>query len=76
MKRLPLWNKKLTALAVRSFISTMFKKHWFAKGLKVEPFKIIEVCNAKSAATILKADLGELPEEIDNVICSIIDQAK
>jgi len=28
-----------------------------AKGFKIEPFKIIEICNAKSAYTILQADI-------------------
>jgi len=27
------------------------------KGFKIEPFKIIEICNAKSAYAVLKADL-------------------
>lgn len=27
------------------------------KGFEIEPFKIIEICNAKSAYTVLKADL-------------------
>ena len=27
------------------------------KGFKIEPFKIIEVCNAKSAYTVLQADI-------------------
>jgi len=27
------------------------------KGFKIEPFKIIEICNAKSAYTALKADI-------------------
>lgn len=27
-----------------------------AKGFKIEPFKIIEICNAKSAYTVLQAD--------------------
>ena len=27
------------------------------KGFEIEPFKIIEICNAKSAYTILKADI-------------------
>lgn len=27
------------------------------KGFEIEPFKIIEVCNAKSAYTVLKADI-------------------
>jgi len=27
------------------------------KGFEVEPFKIIEICNAKSAYTVLKADI-------------------
>ena|SRR3989344_3569116 len=85
-----------------------------AKGFEIEPFKIIEVCNAKSAYTVLQADikiglclpckinvyikggqtfisgmrpivlpqffpnakLGNLPEEIDKTIRSIIDNAK
>ena len=28
-----------------------------AKGFEIEPFKIIEVCNAKSAYTVLQADI-------------------
>jgi len=28
-----------------------------AKDFEIEPFKIIEVCNAKSAYTVLKADI-------------------
>ena len=85
-----------------------------AKGFEIEPFKIIEVCNAKSAYAVLQADikiglclpckinvyikggqtfisgmrpivlpqffpnakLGNLPEEIDKTIRSIIDNAK
>ena len=27
------------------------------KGFKIEPFKIIEICNAKSAYTVLQADI-------------------
>ncbi len=27
------------------------------KGFQIEPFKIIEICNAKSAYTVLKADI-------------------
>ena len=27
------------------------------KGFEIEPFKIIEICNAKSAYTVLKADI-------------------
>jgi uncharacterized protein (DUF302 family) len=84
------------------------------KGFEIEPFKIIEVCNAKSAYTVLqadikiglclpckinvyvkdgktfisgmrpivlpqffpKADLGDLPKEVDQTIRSIIDNAK
>lgn len=33
------------------------KKTIGAKGFEIEPFKIIEVCNAKSAYTVLKADV-------------------
>ena len=85
-----------------------------AKGFEIEPFKIIEVCNAKSAYTVLQADikiglclpckinvyikggqtfisgmrpivlpqffpdakLGNLPEEVDRTIRSIVDNAK
>ena len=84
------------------------------KGFKIEPFKIIEVCNAKSAYTVLQADikiglclpckinvyqkdsktyisgmrpvilsqffpkanLGNLPMEIDELIRGIIDKSK
>ena len=84
------------------------------KGFEIEPFKIIEVCNAKSAYAVLQADikiglclpckinvyikngktfisgmrpivlsqffpdakLGNLPEEVDRTIRSIIDNAK
>ena len=84
------------------------------KGFEIEPFKIIEVCNAKSAYAVLQADikiglclpckinvyikngetfisgmrpivlpqffpdakLGNLPEEIDGIIRSIVDNAK
>ena len=28
------------------------------RGFEIEPFKIVEVCNAKSAYTVLKADIG------------------
>lgn len=28
-----------------------------AKDLEIEPFKIVEICNAKSAYTVLKADI-------------------
>ena len=28
-----------------------------AKGFKIEPFKIIEICNAKAACTVLQADI-------------------
>lgn len=85
-----------------------------AKGFEIEPFKIIEVCNAESAYTVLQADikiglclpckinvyikggktfisgmrpivlpqffpeadLGSLPEEVDQTIRRIIDRAK
>ncbi|OGC52424.1 hypothetical protein A2982_00800 [candidate division WWE3 bacterium RIFCSPLOWO2_01_FULL_39_13] len=85
-----------------------------AKGFEIKPFKIIEVCNAKSAYTVLqaeiniglclpckinvyikdgktfisgmrpiilsqffpKANLGNLPEEVDQVIQNIIDSSK
>jgi len=85
-----------------------------AKGFEIEPFKIIEVCNAKSAYAVLQADikiglclpckinvyikggqtfisgmrpivlpqffpdakLGNLPEEVDRTIRSIVDNAK
>ncbi|PJC33238.1 hypothetical protein CO051_01820 [Candidatus Roizmanbacteria bacterium CG_4_9_14_0_2_um_filter_39_13] len=85
-----------------------------AKGFEIEPFKIIEICNAKSAFTVLQADiniglclpckinvytkegktfisgmrpvilsqffpdakLGTLPEEIDQVIQTIIINSK
>ena len=84
------------------------------KGFEIEPFRIIEVCNAKSAYTVLQADikiglclpckinvyqkdgktfisgmrpiilsqffpnanLGNLPEEIDEIIRGIIDKSK
>ena len=84
------------------------------KGFKIEPFKIIEICNAKSAYTALKADikiglclpckinvyqkdgktyisgmrpvilsqfftqanLGNLPNEVDEIIRGIIDKSK
>ena len=84
------------------------------KGFEIDPFKIIEVCNAKSAYTVLQADikiglclpckinvyrkdgityisgmrplvlpqffpnanLGNLPEEIDEIIRGIIDKSK
>lgn len=84
------------------------------KGFEIEPFKIIEICNAKSAYAVLKADvkiglclpckinvyikddktfisgmrpvilsqffpdakLGALPEEIDQVIQTIIINSK
>ncbi len=84
------------------------------KGFGIEPFKIIEVCNAKSAYTALEADikiglclpckinvyvkngqtfisgmrpivlpqffpeaeLGNLPDEVDKIIRSIIDKSK
>jgi len=84
------------------------------KGFEIEPFKIIEVCNAKSAYAVLQADvkiglclpckinvyvkdgqtfisgmrpivlpqffpdakLGNLPEEVDRTIRSIVDNAK
>jgi uncharacterized protein (DUF302 family) len=85
-----------------------------AKGFEIEPFKIIELCNAKSAYTVLQADikiglclpckinvyikdektfisgmrpiilpeffpkanLGNLPEEVDQAIRNIIDKSK
>lgn len=85
-----------------------------AKSFEIEPFKIIEICNAESAYAMLQADikiglcmpckinvylkdgsthisgmrpiilpqffpdadLGSLPEEVDEAIKSIIDQAK
>lgn len=85
-----------------------------AKGFEIEPFKIMEICNAKSAYTVLQADikiglflpckinvyikegttfisgmrpivlsqffpeadLGNLPEEVDKIVQSIIDLAK
>jgi len=84
------------------------------KGFQIEPFKIIEICNAKSAYTVLKADikiglclpckinvyiqnkqtfisgmrpivlsqffpkanLGNLPKEIDQIIQNIINNSK
>ncbi|PIU75086.1 MAG: hypothetical protein COS76_02645 [Candidatus Portnoybacteria bacterium CG06_land_8_20_14_3_00_39_12] len=84
------------------------------KNFQIEPFKIIEICNAKSAYTVLKADikiglclpckinvyvknkktfisgmrpivlsqffpkanLGNLPIEIDQIIQNIINKAK
>ena len=84
------------------------------KGFTIEPFKIIEICNAKSAYTVLKADikiglclpckinvyqkdsktyisgmrpvilsqffpkanLGNLPAEVDEIIRGIIDKSK
>jgi len=84
------------------------------KGFEIEPFKIIEVCNAKSAYKALQADikiglclpckinvyqkegatyisgmrpvilpqffpeadLGNLPEEVDEIIRGIIDKSK
>ena len=84
------------------------------KGFEIEPFKIIEICNAKSAYAVLKADikiglclpckinvyqkdgqifisgmrpivlsqffpkanLGDLPNEIDVIIRRIIDKSK
>ena len=84
------------------------------KGFTLEPFKIIEICNAKSAYTVLKADikiglclpckinvyqkdsktyisgmrpvilsqffpkanLGNLPIEVDEIIRGIIDKSK
>src|SRR3989339_843276 len=84
------------------------------KGFKIEPFRIIEVCNAKSAYTVLQADikiglclpckinvyqkdgktyisgmrpvilpqffpkanLGNLPAEVDEIIRGIIDRSK
>jgi len=90
------------------------KKTIGAKGFEIEPLKIIEICNAKSAYTVLQADiniglclpckinvyikdgktfisgmrpiilsqffpnakLGTLPEEIDQVIQTIINNSK
>ena len=84
------------------------------KGFTIEPFKIIEICNAKSAYTVLKADikiglclpckinvyqkdgktyisgmrpvilsqffpkanLGNLPAEVDEIIRGVIDKSK
>ena len=84
------------------------------RGFEIEPFKIIEICNAKSAYAVLQADiksglclpckinvyrkdgvtyisgmrpiilsqffpnanLGNLPEEIDEIIRGIIDKSK
>lgn len=84
------------------------------KNFQIEPFKIIEICNAKSAYAVLQADikiglclpckinvyvknkqtfisgmrpiilsqffpqanLGDLPEEIDQIIQKIINKAK
>lgn len=84
------------------------------KGFEIEPFKIVEICNAKSAYAVLQADikiglclpckinvyqkdgkthisgmrpivlsqffpeanLGNLPAEVDEIICSIIDKSK
>ena len=84
------------------------------KNFQIEPFKIIEICNAKSAYTVLKADikiglclpckinvyqkdkqifisgmrpiilsqffpkanLGNLPKEVDEIIRNIIDKSK
>ncbi len=84
------------------------------KGFEIEPFRIIEICNAKSAYTVLQADikiglclpckinvyqkdsktyisgmrpvilsqffpkanLGNLPEEVDAIIKRIIEKSK
>src|SRR3989344_3407871 len=84
------------------------------KSFQIEPYKIIEICNAKSAYAVLKADikiglclpckinvykkdgktfisgmrptilpqffpnadLGNLPEEVDEIIRGIIDKSK
>jgi len=84
------------------------------KNFQIEPFKIIEICNAKSAYTVLQADikiglclpckinvyikdkqtfisgmrpiilsqffpkanLGNLPKEVDEIIRSIINKSK
>ena len=84
------------------------------KNLQIDPFKIIEICNAKSAYTVLKVDikiglclpckinvyvkdkqtfisgmrpiilsqffpkanLGNLPNEVDTIIKGIIDKSK
>ena len=84
------------------------------KGFKIEPFKIVEICNAKSAYTVLQADikiglclpckinvyvkdkqtfisgmrpiilsqffpkanLGNLPKEVDRIIQNIINNSK
>lgn len=84
------------------------------KGFTIEPFKIVEICNAKSAYTVLKADtkiglclpckinvyqkngttyisgmrpiilpqffpradLGNLPVEVDEIIRGIVDKSK
>ena len=84
------------------------------KGFEIKPFKIIEVCNAKSAYSVLKADikiglclpckinvyqkdgktfisgmrpvvlpqlfpkadLGNLPAEVDEIIKGVIDKSK
>lgn len=85
-----------------------------SKGFEIEPLKIVEICNAKSAYAVLKADikiglclpckvnvyvkdgstyisgmrpivltqffpeadLGTLPEKVDEIIRNIIDKAK
>jgi len=85
-----------------------------AKGFEIEPFKIIEICNAQSAYTVLRADiniglclpckinvyqkdgktfisgmrpiilpqffpkanLGNLPAEVDEIIIGIIEKSK
>jgi len=84
------------------------------KGFEIEPFKIVEICNAKSAYTVLQADikiglclpckinvyqkdsktyisgmrpvilsqffpkanLGNVPMEVDEIIRGIIDKSK
>ena len=48
---------KLPKRDLKCFMSMMSKKSIRAKGFEIEPFKIFEVCNAKSAYTVLQADV-------------------
>ena len=45
-------NARFKVLHIHDVTATLKEK-----GLKIEPFKIIEVCNAKSAYSVLQADI-------------------
>lgn len=102
-------NAGFRVLYIHDVAATLVEKNF-----RIEPFKIIEICNAKSAHTVLQADikiglclpckinvyikdgqthisgmrpiilsqffpkanLGNLPAEVDKIIKEIIDKSK